>query len=152
MIIALFHICLRSKMAHRRFKLPEMLTLAFEIPLVLAWAMSIHKAQGQTIQRVKVDLNKVFEKGAFARIYCRFFSKTSLANASITDFTILRPELCGLVASRFSRRVTGPRLRPSQGRCAPSCTGMEQGPDNGGMSSFFTWYKLYIIAKVETLI
>lgn len=25
--------------------------------------MSIHKAQGQTIPRVKVDLNKVFEKG-----------------------------------------------------------------------------------------
>ncbi|KAH7911272.1 hypothetical protein BJ138DRAFT_1151140 [Hygrophoropsis aurantiaca] len=28
--------------------------------------MSIHKSQGQTIQRVKIDLGKVFEKGKSA--------------------------------------------------------------------------------------
>ena len=34
-----------------------------EIPLILAWALSIHKAQGQSFDLVKVDLARVFEPG-----------------------------------------------------------------------------------------
>ena len=34
-----------------------------QVPLILAWALSIHKSQGQTLARAKVDLGQIFEKG-----------------------------------------------------------------------------------------
>ncbi|KIK99931.1 hypothetical protein PAXRUDRAFT_131036 [Paxillus rubicundulus Ve08.2h10] len=34
-----------------------------QVPISLSWAMSIHKSQGQTLTRVKVDLARIFEKG-----------------------------------------------------------------------------------------
>lgn len=34
-----------------------------QIPLILAWAITIHKSQGQTIPRLYIDLERVFENG-----------------------------------------------------------------------------------------
>ena len=68
-----------------------------QIPLILAWALSIHKAQGQTLERVKVDLGKIFERGqayvALSRATCqeglqimRFDPKKVMAHDKVKNF------------------------------------------------------------------
>ncbi|KAH0602822.1 uncharacterized protein H6S33_008472 [Morchella sextelata] len=68
-----------------------------QVPLILAWALSIHKAQGQTLERVKVDLGRVFEKGqayvALSRATCqeglevlRFDARKVMAHEKVREF------------------------------------------------------------------
>lgn len=64
--------------------------MRMQIPLILAWAMSVHKSQGQTFERLKVDLKRAFEKGQGASI------SMSLSHT----FLRLRPSLAYVALSR----------------------------------------------------
>ena len=54
-----------------------------QVPLTLSWALSIHKAQGQTLRYVKVDLSKAF---AFGQAYVEISQAISKDAFQITGF------------------------------------------------------------------
>ena len=54
-----------------------------QFPLILSWAMSVHKSQGQTLDRVKVNLYRTFESG---QAYVAVSRATATERLQVTNF------------------------------------------------------------------
>lgn len=74
-----------------------------QVPLILAWALSIHKAQGQTLPRVKVDLGRVFEKG---QAYVALSRATTQAGLQVTRFDARKVMVHPKVIEFYSKLVS----------------------------------------------
>lgn len=91
----------------------QQLASVSQVPLKLAWALSIHRCQGMTLDRVFVDLNGVFESGM---LY------VALSRARSLDGLIIRGFRPGLVMASDKVQRFYAALRAcgdaERGRCA----------------------------------
>ena len=86
----------------------EIIAKRVQVPLILAWALSIHKAQGQTLERVKVDLGKVFEKG---QAYVALSRATSQAGLCVQRFDAKKVMVHPKVTSFYEALVSIEKIR-----------------------------------------
>jgi len=54
-----------------------------QVPLILAYALSVHKSQGQTLERLRVDLRRTFEKG---QAYVALSRATTMERLQVLNF------------------------------------------------------------------
>jgi hypothetical protein len=83
-----------------------------QIPLRLSWATTVHKSQGQTLDRIRVQIDNAFENG---QIYTALSRATSLAGIEIQgviDYTKIRVHhLVAAFSERLEKNPIVPKLK-----------------------------------------
>ena len=81
-----------------------------QVPLALAWALSVHKCQGMTLDRVQTDLSRAFDCGM---VYVALSRVRSLEGLMLTGFE----------PSRIRVSAQGPSFEAPQKWCVWRCRG-----------------------------
>ena len=82
-----------------------------QIPLKLAWALSIHKAQGMSLDTLEVSLKSCFEPG---HVYVALSRVRSLAGLTVRDFDISKIRAAPEVVAYYSEIVEAVDLSPEE--------------------------------------
>ncbi|KAH9261226.1 hypothetical protein BASA81_000930 [Batrachochytrium salamandrivorans] len=91
----------------------EKLSSRLAIPLRLAWAMTIHKSQSQTIDLLEVDLTGVFEYG---QVFVALSRASSLAGLSVTGYSP-NTKLCSPEVAKFYASFKPAPPSPADSQC-----------------------------------
>lgn len=99
-----------------------------QLPLILSWAMSIHKAQGQTLDRVKVNLGNIFETG---HAYVALSRAVSMDRLEITNFKPERVTCDKTVLEFYNNLEQASLLQVDEEKSNTTTYNISKDPDDG---------------------
>jgi ATP-dependent DNA helicase PIF1 len=71
-----------------------------QIPLVLCWAITIHKSQGQTIERLKIDCERIWAEG---QLYVALSRATNIRYLQVINFRKGKIKTCQRVKEYYRK-------------------------------------------------
>ena len=88
-----------------------------QLPLRLAWALSIHKCQGMTLDAIELSMRHIFEYG---QAYVAFSRARSLSSVHLQDFFPSKIKAHPLVCAFYE--AMAPNVDPDMSQCIQTCT------------------------------